>query len=245
MAAASLAGRRWGHAVSGWLVGFPLTSGPVTLFLALEQGPAFAASAALGSMAGVLGAAAFGVVYAAAARRGVGLVPSLAAGAIAFAAVGALLQGIALPAVALTALILVTLVVSIRLVPDPGAAARVALPRWDLPARMIVATVLVLGITSGADVLGARLSGLLATIPLYASILASFGHALVGPAAGIRVWRGLFFGLFGFAGFYLAVTIAIEPLGIVPAFALAIVTSLAVQGATLMLVRREPENVPA
>jgi len=25
----SLAGRRWGPAVSGWLVGLPLTSGPV------------------------------------------------------------------------------------------------------------------------------------------------------------------------------------------------------------------------
>ena len=31
---ASLAGRRWGPAVSGWLVGFPFTSAPVALFLA-------------------------------------------------------------------------------------------------------------------------------------------------------------------------------------------------------------------
>ena len=34
---ASLAGRRWGPAVSGWLVGLPLTSGPVIFFLALSQ----------------------------------------------------------------------------------------------------------------------------------------------------------------------------------------------------------------
>jgi len=30
--AASLASRRWGEAVGGWLVGLPLTSGPVAFF---------------------------------------------------------------------------------------------------------------------------------------------------------------------------------------------------------------------
>src|SRR5579859_3857923 len=32
----SLANRRWGTKVGGWLVGLPLTSAPVTLFIALE-----------------------------------------------------------------------------------------------------------------------------------------------------------------------------------------------------------------
>ena len=47
---ATLAGRRWGPAVGGWLAGLPLTSGPVSLILALEQGPEFAARAALGTL---------------------------------------------------------------------------------------------------------------------------------------------------------------------------------------------------
>jgi hypothetical protein len=33
---ASLAGRKWGPAVSGWIVGMPLTSGPVIFFVALS-----------------------------------------------------------------------------------------------------------------------------------------------------------------------------------------------------------------
>ena len=45
IAAVTLAGRRWGPAVGGWLAGLPLTSGPVSVFLALEQGPGFAARA--------------------------------------------------------------------------------------------------------------------------------------------------------------------------------------------------------
>jgi hypothetical protein len=40
--AASLAGRRWGPAIAGWLVGLPLTSAPVALFLALDLGIGFA-----------------------------------------------------------------------------------------------------------------------------------------------------------------------------------------------------------
>jgi len=44
--AASLAGRRWGESIAGWLVGLPLTSGPVAVFLTLEHGPKFAAQAA-------------------------------------------------------------------------------------------------------------------------------------------------------------------------------------------------------
>ncbi len=48
IAAASLAGRRWGPGVSGCLVGLPLTSGPVTFLLALSEGTGFAAATALG-----------------------------------------------------------------------------------------------------------------------------------------------------------------------------------------------------
>ena len=63
IATASLAGRRWGQAVGGWLVGLPLTSGPVAFFLALEHGAGFAAVVAFGSLAGALAEAAFCVAY--------------------------------------------------------------------------------------------------------------------------------------------------------------------------------------
>jgi hypothetical protein len=37
IALASLAGRRWGHAVSGWIVALPLTTGPIVFFLGLSR----------------------------------------------------------------------------------------------------------------------------------------------------------------------------------------------------------------
>ena len=47
---ATLAGRRWGQSVGGWLVGLPLTTGPVAFFIALDHGAAFGAAAVVGSL---------------------------------------------------------------------------------------------------------------------------------------------------------------------------------------------------
>src|SRR2546427_5301266 len=64
IAAVTLAGRRWGPAVGGWLAGLPLTSRPVSVFLTLEQGPGVAARAAVGTLAGPGWGGVFFVVYA-------------------------------------------------------------------------------------------------------------------------------------------------------------------------------------
>src|SRR5260370_4639912 len=56
-------GRRWGPAVSGWFVGLPLTSGPITLYLALDQGTAFAARAAQGTLLGLISVASFCLAF--------------------------------------------------------------------------------------------------------------------------------------------------------------------------------------
>ncbi|MBI1855936.1 MAG: hypothetical protein HYR93_08755, partial [Chloroflexi bacterium] len=49
---ASLAGRRWGHAISGWLIGLPLTSGPIIFFLSLSRDATFVSSTILGTLSG-------------------------------------------------------------------------------------------------------------------------------------------------------------------------------------------------
>jgi hypothetical protein len=237
--AASLAGRRWGQSVSGWLVGLPLTSGPVAFFLALDHGPAFAAHAAIGSLIGTAAQAAFCLAYGHAARR-VGWPSALAVATTAFAA-GAMLCDLAGPSLrVLVPLALFALCAALRLLPR-GGGARVAVairPRWDIPARMAVATALILGLTAAAPLIGPRAAGLIATYPVFAIVLSVFAHRLDGASGARRVLRGLLVGLFGFIGFFAALALALEPLGIAAAFALASLLALAIQGASLWLMRR-------
>jgi hypothetical protein len=240
---ATLVGRRFGPSISGWLVGLPFTSGPVSLFLALEQGTSFAAAAAAGSIAGVTAAAVFAVAYAAMARRS-RWPASLAVASLAFAvAVTALRSmplssGLPLPLLALYAGGVVAAIAGIRVIPPPRALEEAPEPpRWDLPARMVIATALVVAITGAAPLLGPELSGLLTTYPVYAGVLAVFAHAQRGGAAAAQVVRGLCYGILAFATFFLAVAALVDRAGILPAFAAAATGALLVQALTLTRVR--------
>ena len=241
MGTASLAGRRWGHAVSGWLVGIPFTSGPITLFLYLDHGAAFATNAAIGSMLGIFATIAWALAYTAAARRGAGLGRSVGAGLAIFVVVGTVVRELTIGPVPLYLALAAVLLVAIRLMPTPAVRYGVHLPWWDLPARMVLATALVLTITGSAVALGPRLAGLLATVPLYASILAGFGHRLAAPEAAIAVWRGLLFGLFGFGAFYLMLAVFLGPVGL-GAFGIAIAAAVVMQATTLRLLQRQPTD---
>lgn len=243
IAAATLVGRRFGPSISGWLVGLPFTSGPVSFFLALEQGTGFAAAAAAGSIAGVTASAVFAVAYAAMAQR-FGWPASLAVASATFAAAVVVLQAIPLgtdlplPLLALYAVGVIAAIVGIRVITSPGALTDAPEPpRWDLPLRMTVATAVVILITSAAPILGPQLSGLLTTYPLYAGVLAVFAHAQRGGAAAAEVVRGLCYGIIAFATFFLAIGALIDRAGILPAFVTAAAGALLVQALTLTRVR--------
>ncbi len=234
----SLAGRRWGQAIGGWLVGLPLTSGPVVLILALAHGTVFATTTAASILSAIAAQGVFCLTYAWLARRWPWPVTEPVA-ALAFLATAALAQLASLPLVALVPLDLVALGLAWWWMPPAGAdGLPIVPPRWDLPARMIVATVFVLALTGFAAVLGPRLTGVLAPFPLYASILVTFAHSQQGAAATARVLRGLLLGLFAFVGFFATLTLALAPLGIGAAYALATAVTLGMQGGTLALMRR-------
>jgi len=240
---ASLAGRRFGPAVGGWLVGFPLTSAPVALFLTLSHGPAFAAAAAAGTMAGTVSQAAFCVVYSWLARRHRWPLP-LAVSSLAFAVSTAALGLVTLSPLPLFATVVTALAVALYLMPGgrgvPRAqqAGAVAPPGWDLPARMVVASFFVVLLTGIAPALGPQLTGLLAPFPLYGAVLAVFAHALEGPGPATAVLRGMLTGLFGFAGFFLVLATCLEDWGLIAAFAAAIALTLAVQAIAFWTLER-------
>ncbi|HYS98566.1 MAG TPA: hypothetical protein VEM94_09215 [Candidatus Dormibacteraeota bacterium] len=236
--AASLAGRRWGSAVGGWLIGIPFTSGPIAFFLALDPGPDFAARAAAGVMAGAISQAAFCVAYAWTAERWRWTI-SLIAATAAFLAITIVLNAVRLPTAGFFVVIIVVIVVSLFLLPQPAAphAEPIQFPAWDLPARMLVATAFVVILTTVAPLLGARLAGLLAPFPLYGSVLAAFAHRIQGAGPAVGVVRGLLLGLFAFASFFLVLSLLLTR-GVALAFACAIVVALVVHGASLLIGRR-------
>jgi hypothetical protein len=235
---ARLAGRKGGPAVSGWIVGMPLTSGPVVFFVALSHDAAFAANAALGVISGGLSLVAYALTYSWLATRFRWYV-ALTGSLLVFSACTFALQGVTFPLAPIFFAVVAAILLGLRLMPNDDAELAQATPgRWDIPSRILIGTSFILLLTGIAPLIGARMTGLLTTIPLYVTILSIFAHRHQGGAAAAHVQRGLLYGMFAFAGFFLVLGLTIERTGIGPAFAAAIVTALATQGASLWVLRR-------
>ena len=234
----SLAGRRWGPVVSGWLVGLPLTSGPVALFIALELGNAFAATAAQGTLIGLLSLVAFCLTYSWLSFR-LNWLGSMLISWGAFLVVTFVLQYIVIPLPVAFITVLGSLVLTLKLLPNnTDQIVSVKPAKWDTSLRMIVATAFVFVLTGFANLLGPRLSGLLAPFPIYATILAVFTHRVQGASSARRLLRGLITGVFSFAVFFLVIAQFVVPLGILFAFSLATLFALVLHGTSLYLLRK-------
>ncbi|MBE3561319.1 MAG: hypothetical protein IMW89_19175 [Ktedonobacteraceae bacterium] len=237
IAIASLIGRRWGPAVSGWLIGLPFTSAPIIFFLALDHGIPFAAAASVGVLVGTISQAAFSLAYAWLALRW----PwpyALTGSCLAFAAATLLLQHLVVPLPLLIFLILLSIALTLLLLPhNVSSNAAATTPRRDLSVRMVVATAFVVALTAIAPLLGARLSGLLTPFPLYAAILSVFAHRSQGAAAVLAILRGLQFGLFAFVTFFLLLAVLLARIGIAGTFAVSAACTLLVQGLALASLR--------
>jgi len=235
---ASLAGRKWGPAVSGWIVGMPLTSGPVIFFVALSNEKAFAANAALGVLSGGLSLVAYALTYSWLAvkfRWQIAITGSL----LVFSVSTVLLQNFTFPLMPVFLLLCAALVIGLWFMPKDAVEAESENKpgRWDIPARIFIGTSFILLLTGIAPYIGSRLTGLLTTIPLYVTILSIFAHRNQGPAAA-HVLRGLLYGMFAFTGFFITLSLLIERINLAAAFGAAIITALIIQGSSLWILHR-------
>jgi hypothetical protein len=240
----SLVGRRWGPGASGRLIGLPLTSGPVALFLALAHGTAFGADTAKGIMLGLISVSLFCVVYGQLVLHA-GWPVTLLGSLVAFSIGTAVLRLVDVPLLLGYPLVIVALAMSLRLLPRRAIrrGPPVALPpRWDIPARLALATTFVLLLTGLATALGPRLSGLLAPLPIFAGIMAVFTQRINGPVPVIGLLRGVLTGAFSFATFFLIVAGLIEPAGTALAFLAATVAALLLQGLSLQVLRPQSQK---
>lgn len=224
----TLAGRRWGPGVSGMLMGLPLTSGPISMFLVLQYGEPFAARAAVGNMAGMASCCVFCLTYGLAARKWPWTV-CVPCGFLAFVASTALLNRFAWTLASASLLVLAAILGVAWALPRQKAAPRLPAPsRWDLPARMIVATAFVVALTALAQSLGPQLSGLISPFPVYGLVLAGFTQRHGGPAAVIGLVRGIVLGSLAFLAFFLVAGLGLG--NAAPAVGVYLAASLASAG---------------
>jgi uncharacterized membrane protein len=237
IAAATLAGRRWGPGVSGWLIGLPLTSAPISLILALQNGPGFAAASAVGVLGGQASVCLFCLVYAICARKAGWIISSILSIAGFFAAVF-LWKIASFPLWPTFGLVILVIGGIALLMPrEEPAAERPASPAWDLPARMVIAAGFVFGLTSAAGTLGAQVSGLLSPFPVFGLVLATFAHRGQGARAAARLLRGVVIGSFGFEVFFLVVALLVEVLPVGWTYLLAAAAAVTVNGLSLRTAR--------
>ncbi len=246
IALVTLAGRRWGPAVAGWLSAFPIVAGPILWFVAIEQGAAFAARAAIGTLSAVLALLAFGLSYAWAATR-FSWPPSLLLAYVGYAAaVGVLAQWNASTPWIAGLVVVAGLLLAPRLYPVlPAAVKALSKPPNDMLLRMGLGALLVLLVTHFAAKLGPDLSGVFAMFPVMGTVLVLFTHRSAGAAATVQLLRGMLLGFYAFGTFCVVLAWALSATGVGLAFLCALSAAAVIQLLSrLWLMRYRAANTP-
>jgi hypothetical protein len=231
---ATLVSRRWGEGIGGLMIGLPLTSAPVSYFFAVEQGRLFAAGAALSAILGLVPVTAFCVCYGLAAPRlrwGLAAAVGIAAYLLAVGSVSLLKPGLGLVIVVVP----VALLTGLFILGKPKAMVEpIRSPWWDLPLRIVIATTILIGITTAASLLGPKWSGLLSPFPVFTFVMVFFLHRQGGAAPAGRFVRGVVRGLFGYLAFFLVISLLLTRDSLPLAYGLAALAALGVNGLSLL-----------
>jgi hypothetical protein len=239
IALAGWASARWGAAAGGWMAGLPLTTGPISVFLAIEYGPGFASEAALGTLLAMPGIAAYAMGYVLSVRRGHGWITSAVISQACYFAMMAVMALIMVPVWMVFCLSGLSLASGLAVVGLRNRPVLASLStRSVLVLRMVVATLLVMIITLIAPHLGPLLSGMLSTVLIVAGVLAAASHRQHGPSGGKAVIRGMMMGQVSFLGFLAVVWALLPELGLATylvAIAVAVILGMAASRAVARL----------
>ncbi|GAB3174493.1 hypothetical protein [Telluribacter humicola] len=237
IAGVTLAVRRWGAGLGGWIGGFPWVAGPISFFMALEQGTDFVAATIPSALMGSAGTILFAFTYAGLSYRLSWLPTLLLSYAVYFAIAFVSLDHTPTLVVA-TLLNVVVLSLTLYFFPKPkNIPAIIKQPKYDIPLRMLVATLFVVGLTQAAEILGPEWSGILTPFPIMTSTLAVFTHSQQGSDATSRILYGLMLAGYGFTTFLVGVFYLVPLMPIGWAYALLMVGTMLLNAFTLRLIR--------
>jgi hypothetical protein len=238
LGAISLAGRRWGPGMAGWLAGFPSLTGPILFFLAIERGSEFTVPAAVFALSAISAALVFGIAYAWACLR-LGWFGAWLSALLAWCAAVGVLVHVPPTLGGSLAISLGLLVLAPRLFPKPrGQWGASAVPPHELALRMAAGAGMVLAVTAIAETVGAAWTGLLAVFPVFSSVLAVFSQRANGSGFVVAMLRAMTGGFYAFIAFCVAVALLLPTEGVAVTFAAAVAVAVAVQGAAKAVMMR-------
>jgi len=236
LAGATFAVQKWGALVGGLMLGLPLVSGPMSVFLFAQYGPRFAANAAYGTLLGFVAAGAFCITYALVSSRR-SWWQSLILALAAFLATAILMSFVHLSLMWVIGLVALALAVLAFVIQAPEDLVSAPRPRKRILAvRMVIAASVVLLVTTSARFLGAEAAGFLAPLPVLAGIMATSSHRRQGTDAVHGLLRGTVFGSWGGAAFFSVVILLVGTSGPVFTYAAALTAAL-VAGSLAVLVQ--------
>jgi hypothetical protein len=237
IAGVTLCVRRWGASIGGWIGGFPWVAGPISFFMAWEQGGDFVAQTIPGALMGSVGTFLFAYAYAMLSTRWNWL-PTVLVSYGVFFLVAFLSLHFTFPLLWAVVFNAVVLTATLFLFPKPKQQVNTSQqPRYDIPLRMLVATLFVVVLTQAAERLGPEWSGILTPFPIMTSTLAVFTHAQQGSTATARILYGLLLAGYGFLCFLIGVHWLVPLLPIGWAYLILTGGTLLLNGATLRLIR--------
>lgn len=239
----TMAGRRWGAHIAGWLSAFPVVGGPILFFIAMERGVDFTSISALGMFSSIAANIVFGIAYAWLATR-MEWFSSLLMALLVYACAVLLINSFSLSLWQALFVNLAVMLVAPQLFPKAMAVkSSVRHSAVELPLRMLAGAILVFAVTYFSERLGSRLSGMMAMFPVMASVLAVFSHRNAGKDFAIQLLRGALLGWYAFAMFSLLLAIFLPGEGIAFAFTVALASALLVQAVSLQFIKKLQDNM--
>jgi hypothetical protein len=222
----TVASRKWGNKVGGIIGSMPWVAGPILVFFIIEQGREFGIQAVPGILTGIVSLVSFCYTYALLSRRLRWSVTVLIS-YLSFILTALILDFLQPSLWIIYGIAIATIIVALKYFPVPPETVKVnpvsKQLKYDIPFRMLVATLFVLGITGVAKLLGPAWSGILTPFPIITSILAMFTHYLQGSKAVIVVLRSIMIGLIGFTTFLFLQAFLLREFSVFVSFFLAFV----------------------
>ncbi len=225
---ASIITERSGPAIGALVATLPVSAGPSYIFLAIDHDAAFIAQSAVASLPMNAATILMSLAFVSLVQRR-GLLISLAAGLAIWLLFAALVRmfdwtlagGIALNVVALG--VCLPLVQRFR-----SAKMPLITRRWyDIPLRAALVATLVAIVVTSSNIVGPRVSGVIALFPaVFTSLILILTPRIGGPATAAVLANGQW-GLIGFGMAIVILHVAAEPLGRPAALSLALAMCIA------------------